>query len=230
MRLRRGQAADVPAMLELKAQLRFQAGIGRSTRGGFLLGSTEAGYKQRLRDGRVWVLDDPTAPHPTDSPSTDSPPMHGRVEGFAIVLPDAAFKASELWQRRGQMEGTVDVAAFEAMKLGYFDQLAVRPGASRRYSAALALTAMMDLMQTGVDAMITATVVEPVVNLAAVPFVQRMGGVCVGRLDEHTPEVGPLVSEIWVVPRAGYTAWVEGAPGRGAAWIRGLAAAALEAP
>ena len=53
MRLRRGQAADVPAMLELKAQLRFQAGIGRSTRGGFLLGSTEAGYQQRLRDGRV---------------------------------------------------------------------------------------------------------------------------------------------------------------------------------
>ena len=211
MNIRRGRAADVPAMLALKAQLRFQEGEARTTRGGFLLGSSEAGYRQRLRDGLVWVLEDT------------------QLQGFAIVLPDAAFKCSELWQRRQHVAGPVDVSAYEAMSLGYFDQLAVRPGASRRYSAALALTAMIDLMRTGADAMITATVVEPVVNLAAVPFVQRMGGVCVGRLDEHTPEVGPLVSEIWLVSRAGYEGWLNGAPGRGAAWIRQLAMAALEA-
>lgn len=211
MRIRRGEQADIPAMLALKARLRFQEGAARSTRGGFLLGSSEAGYQQRLRDGLLWVLED------------------SGLHGFAIVLPDAAFKTSELWQRRQEVQGAIDVGAFEAMSLGYFDQLAVRPGAPRRYSAALALTAMMDLMHTGADAMITATVVEPVVNLAAVPFVQRMGGVCVGRLDEHTPEVGDLVSEVWVVSRAGYERWLAEAQGLSVAWIQDIAKSALAA-
>ena len=113
------------------------------------------------------------------------------------------------------------------MNLGYFE--ARRATGRIPAIPAARLTAMMDLMNTA-DAMITATVVEPVGNLAAVPFVQRMGGMCVGRLDEHTPEVGPLVSEIWVVPWAGYQAWFEHATGLGATWIQTLAAAALDGP
>ena len=205
MKLRRAIDQDVPGMLALKKQLAFQVQDGQSTRGGFLLGTTAQGYREKLRDGLVWILEDT------------------QLEGFAIVLPDASFKQSEVWQSRHAVSGDVPIDAFEAMSLGYFDQLAVRPGASRRYSAALALTAMVDLMQTGVDAMITATVVEPVVNLAAVPLVKRMGGVCIGRLDEHTPEVGDLVSDIWVVARDGYERWMTTAQGPGASWIQHLA-------
>jgi|GEM_PF-2949664 len=211
MRIRRGVANDIQAMLQLKSELRFEVDETTSTRGGFLLGSSEQGYQQKIREGIVWVLED------------DS------LQGFAIILPDAAFKQSEIWKSRHQVEGEVSVAHFEALTLGYFDQLAVRPGASRRYSAALALTAMMDLMENGADAMITATVIEPVVNLAAVPFVTRMGGVCVGRLQEKDPHVGDLVSEIWVVARAGYEEWMANAPGVGAGWIRTLAKEALVA-
>ena len=211
MKIRRAVADDVAAMLSLKAELRFEATEDRSTRGGFLLGSSEAGYRQKIRDGIAWVLEDRD------------------LHGFAIALPDAAFKRSTLWASRHEVDGTVSIAAFEAMALGYFDQLAVRPGASRRYSAALALTAMMDLMESGADAMVTATVVEPVVNLAAVPFVERMGGTCVGRLRETDPHVGVLVSDIWVVPRAGFEAWMEHAPGLGARWIRTLARQSLAA-
>ncbi len=211
MRIRRALPGDISAMLQLKSELRFQGGEQHSARGGFLLGSSAEGYQQKVRDGIAWVLEKDT------------------LEGFAIVLPDAAFKASALWQRRHQVDGEVAIDHFEALTLGYFDQLAVRPGASRRYSAALALTAMMELMEGGADAMITATVVEPVVNVAAVPFVQRMGGQCVGRLAETDPHVGDLVSEIWVVTQAGYAAWVEHAPGMGARWIQRLACAALAA-
>ena len=64
-------------MFELKARP-LPGGDGTPTRGGFLLGSTEDGYRQRLRDGLVWILEGDT------------------LEGFAIVRLDAAFKASEL--------------------------------------------------------------------------------------------------------------------------------------
>lgn len=211
MKIRRALLSDIDAMLQLKSELRFQAGEQRSTRGGFLLGSSAEDYRQKVCDGIAWVLEEDT------------------LEGFALALPDDVFKTSALWQRRHQMDGEVPIAHFEALTLGYFDQLAVRAGASRRYSAALALTAMMELMEGGTDAMITATVVEPVVNFAAVPFVQRMGGQCVGRLAERDPHVGALISEIWVVTQAGYAAWMQHAPGIGARWIRRLASDALAA-
>lgn len=211
MKIRRARTGDIDTMLQLKSELRFQAGEQRSARGGFLLGSSAEDYEGKVRDGIAWVLEEDT------------------VEGFAIALPDDLFKASALWRRRHQVHGKIPVAHFEALTLGYFDQLAVRPGASRRYSAALALTAMMELMEGGTEVMITTTVVEPVVNFAAVPFVQRMGGQSVGRLAETDPHVGALVSEIWVVTRTGYSEWMQHSRSLGARWIRRLAGDALTA-
>ena len=76
MNIRRGTLQDVPAMLELKSQLAFQQRDQPSTRGGFLLGSTEEWYRQKIAEGLSWVLED------------------DGLQGFAIVLPDGPFKAS----------------------------------------------------------------------------------------------------------------------------------------
>ena len=83
MRIRRGEPQDIAAMLELKSELYFQEQERLSTRGGFLLGSTEEGYQLKLSEGLSWVLEDK------------------KLQGFAIALPDEPFKASEVWQWHG---------------------------------------------------------------------------------------------------------------------------------
>ena len=209
MKIRRGRSSDIEGMLALKASLTFSETDGQSTRGGFLLGTDAAGYQLRIDHGLTWVLDD------------------GEVKGFAIVLPDAAFRVSEVWQRRDQVRWHTDRSRFENAQLGYYDQLAVTRGNGRRYASALALTALVELMDQGAEYLVTATVSEPVKNLAAVPYLERLGGHVVGRLDEHYPEVGPLISDIWIVPRSGYISWLKGASRVSEVWIRDLALGAV---
>ncbi len=185
MRIRRATGADVAALLDIKQSLRFEAPEARSTRGGFLLGTDAAGYRQRLADGRVWVLDD------------------GEVVGFAIVLPDAGFRSSEVWRRRDAVRWhTTDPAMLSAARLCYYDQLAVRRLGFRvkRWGAALALTALLDVLPEH-DHLVTGTVHAPVLNLAAVPYLERVRGHIAGRLDEVDPVVGPILTDIWLVER-----------------------------
>ncbi|MCP4498488.1 MAG: hypothetical protein GY822_00780 [Deltaproteobacteria bacterium] len=59
--------------------------------GGFLLATEAAGYRQRITEGEVWVMDD------------------GEVQGSAIVLPDAAFRKSEVWTRRHHVKWTSEM-------------------------------------------------------------------------------------------------------------------------
>ena len=51
------------------------------------------------------------------------------------------------------------------------------------------------------DYVISSTVIKPVTNLAAVPYLQFLDGTQVGILDEVDPVVGQLVSDIWLAPR-----------------------------
>lgn len=212
MRIRRAVASDVPALLEVKQSLRFDQSSGTSTRGGFLLGTDAAGYHQRLLDGRVWVLQEP------------------RVVGFAIVLPDAGFRGSEVWRRRDAVRWTgADATALVAGRLCYYDQLAVQRLGFRvkRWGAALALTALLDVLH-GHDHVVTGTVYEPIRNLAAVPYLQRVGGRVVGRLDEHDPAVGRLRTDIWLVDRADVAARVRAPVGRAERWVVDAATDALD--
>ena len=157
-RLRRAQPADVGAMLEVKQALR----VGARVRGGFLLGTDAAGYQARIAAGNSWVLAADEA-----------------VVGFAVVLPDPAFRGSEVWARRDQVQwtGGWDPASVDVQRLGYFDQLAVRtdvPGA-RRWGLALAYRAAREHFAAH-DALVATTVLEPIRNVAAVPYLRRAGG------------------------------------------------------
>ena len=212
-RLRPARPADVPEMLAVKAALRF-TDAGSGARGGFLLGSDAEGYLQRIAVGSAWVLEG-AAP--------------GRLEGFAIVLPDAVFRASEVWQRRAAVCWSgADPEVLSAHRLCYYDQLAVRRGrfGLRRWSAALAMTALAAILDEH-DFLVTSTVRAPVRNLAAVGFIERLGGRVVGQLDEHYPDVGALVSDIWLVERGGVRAYLREPGSLAGQWMADQVAAAL---
>ena len=196
MKLRPAQAGDIPGMLQLKQSLALapSAVAGTSQRGGFLLGTTAEGYAMRILGGSSWVLEDA-----------------GAILGFAITLPDAVFRASEIWGRRDTVRWTIDTTPLEDANLAYFDQLAVaRSLGARRWSIALALVSLLETLDTGLEYLITSTVREPFENRAAVPFIERIGGRVVGSLDEFYPEVGPLISDIWLVEPDGWRAFFDG--------------------
>lgn len=204
MILRRACMADIPAMLQIRTQLTFDEPEGTtSTRGGFLLGTDAEGYALRIAHATSVVMEE-----------------GGEVQGFAIILPDPIFRASEIWARRAEVRWSIDPADFDQQPLCYFDQLAVRRSGfrSHRFGAAMALRAVLDSLP-GHASLVTATVVEPVRNLAAVPYLRRVGASIVGRIDETYPVIGDLKSDVWLAdcgeilrrvaaPRGAAEAWV----------------------
>lgn len=187
MTIRLATAADLDAIVAIKQRLSFvgRAPNGCSIRGGFLLGCDREGYLQRLQAGRVWVL--------TDASDRE-------LSGFAISLYPSALQASPLWSL-GQQVQWADAEPFDVHAVSYFDQLAVLPEAGHRAAVRLAHRAFVDLLPHSEHVLAT-TVSAPVKNLAAVPLIERVGGVRVGQLAETYPEVGALTSDLWLIDAA----------------------------
>lgn len=179
MSVRAATENDLPAIVAIKQRLAFQ-GVNR---GGFLLGSSEAGYRERLSAGRIWLLE------------------RARVLGFAVTLYPAELKASPLWELAKHIQWQRQLDAPTLEEVGYFDQLAMLPGCGSRAGLELAAFAFWDLA-THSRYVVTTTVRSPVTNLAAVPLIERVGGERVGQLAESYPEIGALVSDIWLIPSA----------------------------
>ncbi|WAS91757.1 hypothetical protein [Nannocystis punicea] len=193
LRLRAGVVGDAGAMLQVKQQLRMQpdADVAESSRGGFLLGSTRAQYEALLTGAQVEVLLDGS-----------------RVVGFVTALPDAALRRSALWQRRAHIGwgggvGPAELAAIEALRVGYLDQLAVLPDPKYRLCApALAWRALARLLDDGCDLVFATVVARPVRNLVTRPLLAAVGAVELGSLEEDYPEVGVITSDVFCMTRA----------------------------
>lgn len=184
MNIRPATLQDIPAMIQIKKSLAFVGSAQRSTEGGFLLGADEQGYIARIDCGCSWVLD-----------------VDG-VKGFSIVLPDRALRMSELWQRRSEITWSTKVDDLESKRLGYFDQLAVAKGPWRRHAPVLAIITILDFLSSNPDFLLSTTVLKPVQNLAAVPYLQYLGAQAVGVIDEVDPNVGALLSEVWLAEQS----------------------------
>lgn len=183
-RIRRATVEDIPSFLEIKAALPLES----SQDGGFLLGTSAEHYAAMVTAGSGWVLE-----------------LGDRPVGFAITFPDPVLRASDLWQRRQEIrwvEG-FSMAAAERDTIGYFEQLAVRPEPeARRHAAALALRSSLEqFRELGTARLFTTTVVEPVVNRAALPFLVRVGAREIGRIEEHYAGVGRVLSAVHEVRR-----------------------------
>jgi len=185
---------DIPAIIQVKKSLAFRDPNETSTDGGFLLGADEKGYLARISCGCSWVLD-----------------VNG-VKGFSIVLPDKALRMSELWQRRTDIEWSNTVNDLESKQLGYFDQLAVSKGPWRTYAPILAITTILDFLSLKPDYLLSTTVLKPVQNLAAVPYLQYLGATQVGKIDEVDPNIGQLLSEVWLAQQESLQHFIERPP------------------
>ena len=196
MIIRRATLEDIPTMIQIKESLAFDghSETATSTDGGFLLGADDKGYRTRISCGCSWVLD-----------------VDG-VKGFSIVLPDQALRMSELWHRRSEIEWSTTFDDLESKKLGYFDQLAVSKGAWRSHAPVLAITTVLDFLSLRPDYLLSTTVLKPVQNLAAVPYLQYLGATRVGKIDEVDPHVGQLLSEVWLAKQASLRHFLEHPP------------------
>ena len=184
MIIRPAKVSDIPSMIQVKESLALGQHSEISSEGGFLLGADEQGYKERIACGYTWVLD-----------------VEG-VKGFSILLPDQALRMSEIWHRRTEIEWSLEFEDLEAKYLGYFDQLAVTKGPWRTYAPILAITTILHFLSSNPDYLLSTTVLKPVQNLAAVPYLQYLGAKAVGKIDETDPNVGQLLSEVWLAEQS----------------------------
>jgi hypothetical protein len=175
---------DVPAMLRVKGALRLDA--ARAGEGGFLLGASAEAYTWYVEHAYVRVLQDDA----------------GDVGGFAVALPDAVLRASDVWARRREIawEGE-GWEALESARVGYFDQLAVRlERRFRIYAPALAVAALHALAAGGHQHVFATVVREPVRNLASLPLLSAAGARRIGQIDEQYPGIGRILSDVYHLP------------------------------
>jgi hypothetical protein len=190
VRVRRATLADLDAIVAIKRSLPMPRAAQTST-GGFLLGCEVERYRALLPVSRTWLLE-----------------VEGVAAGFALTLDDPVLRSSPLWARREQIcwDPDFDVAAALTGRVAYFDQLALLASVRQRYwGGALALRALIALFDEAEHTLVlTTTVIEPVRNDAALPHLARIGARQRGRVDEHYPEVGPIVSAVHVIEVAEY--------------------------
>ncbi len=183
-RIRPSILDDAADFIRIKEQLALSTLSGRSTVGGFLLGTDLETYKKYISHGYCLT-----------ALSNDE------IIGFGIALNDALFKSTDIWHRRHQIHGDLDLTQWTNRTLCYVEQLAILAGRSR-LALQLAYHLVDGMFQTGHEVMITTTVSKPVINLAAIPLILAVGGRKVGQIDEEYPHIGPITSDIYIVEAA----------------------------
>jgi len=182
--VRRAETADLDGLVALRETRAWRDDALPGAPGGFLLGSDRDQYREHVSHGRVMV----------------SQGRDGGIDAFSVVLDDDALRASELWEQRRHADVAAQlVARFERARLAYFDQLVARPGRAWA-SARLAFHHMVDAMRRH-DALLATTVVEPVVNGAALPFLREIGFEVIGHVSEAYPGIGRLRSAVHLLTR-----------------------------
>lgn len=180
MEIRKARLEDASAFLEIKNQLPLTRSDGSMTTGGFLLGTDLATYRQYIEEAHCLVAE-----------------VEGQVVGFGIVLDDAFLRQTDIWTRRHEVQWAIPLAEYEARQLCYFEQLAFLPG-HRRLVFRLAYNLLKWAFEAGGEYLLTTTVREPILNLAAVPFIEAVQGTKVGEIDEVYPLVGRIRSDIYL--------------------------------
>jgi hypothetical protein len=182
VRLRKARMQDLGAMVAIKEALALLPGQSAG-RGGFLLGCSPERYAQLIEHANVLLLEEA-----------------GEATGFAVTLPDPLLRESELWQRRAAIQWTEgEGEPPPGERLAYFDQLALRPGSSRRHAPALAFAAVRELALAGHRHLYATILHAPVRNEAALPLMRVLGTRVAGMVEEDYPEAGRVVSELHYV-------------------------------
>lgn len=179
--LRRAAPGDERAFIEIKKQLPLRMSDCSSTTGGFLLGTDEETYREYISTSHCLVCE-----------------SEGRVVGFGILFPDEVLRGSDIWVRRHTATWAVELAHYEPRRLCYFEQFAFL-GGYKRSAVALAYNLVKGAFDRGAQTLFTTTVNKPILNLAAIPFINAVDGIKAGNIDETYPILGHINSDIYLV-------------------------------
>jgi hypothetical protein len=185
--IRKAVADDVESLLHIKRMLPLTMHDGNKTTGGFLLGSSPEQYEHHILHDQCIVALAGTG-----------------IIGFGIMMYNDSVRRSDIWLRRHHATWRIDIADFELLPICYFEQLAFLPGYSRAVLN-LAYHMVVGAFEAGHHALFTTTVHKPILNLAAVPYIKKGGGVLAGSIYEDYPEIGEILSDIYVMERDVFT-------------------------
>jgi hypothetical protein len=185
MKIRKAKIQDLDRFIDIKNQLSFKNINGKTTKGGFLLGTTAEQYKKFIKNEIVLVAE-----------------INNLIVGFGIVLKDETIKNSYIWNKIKEVDWTIDINMIKNNPLCYFEQLAFIPGYSR-----LAVQLCYEILQIAFkkhSAIITSTIQSPILNLASIPFILNAGGIKIGNIKETYPIIGNLNSDIYIIEKLNY--------------------------
>ena len=174
---------DSTAFVDIKQKLPLPTKEQQTSKGGFLLGTDKETYEFYISQGICL-----TAYNGDD------------VVGFGIILPDHLIKGGELWEKRTQVDWTIDIEMLENANVAYLEQLAFLSG-NKKLSVILAYNLMHLAFYNGAEFVLTTTVRKPVKNKAAIPFILAAGGSKVGNINEAYPTIGAINSDIYLTTK-----------------------------
>lgn len=180
-RIRIAELQDAAAFVAIKDQLPIQRTDGSTTTGGFLLGTDLNTYEYYIENAFCLVAE-----------------VNNVIVGFGIIFPDEMLRSSDVWLRRKQADWFIDLAFWEDKKLCYFEQLAFLPG-HKKQVILLAYNLVKWVFDLGYETLFTTTVKEPVLNLAAIPFINAVDGIKAGSIQEVYPKIGLINSDIYLI-------------------------------
>ena len=180
-KIRVAEVRDAEAFVAIKNQLPITRADGSTTTGGFLLGTDLETYKTYITQGYCLVAE-----------------VNNQVVGFGIMFTDKMLRESDVWQRRHLATWNIALSDYENRNLCYFEQLAFLSG-HRRLALALAYNLVKQTFDKGYHTLVATTVKAPVLNLAAIPFIQAAGGLHTGNINEVYPTIGLINSDIYML-------------------------------
>jgi hypothetical protein len=184
--IRIARPTDAPAFIAIKNQLSFTQTDGSTSKGGFLLGTDIDTYRYYIDNAFCLVAE-----------------VNEEIVGFGIIFSDEMLRSSDVWNRRHLANWFIDLSKYEHHRLCYFEQLAFLNG-HRRLVISLAYHLVKWVFDIGYQTLLTTTVREPILNLAAIPFIKAVSGVHAGNIDEEYPLIGRIKSDIYLLEAASF--------------------------
>ncbi len=190
IKIRKAILEDADSFVKIKNHLPMNLSEEKSSKGGFLLGTTVEEYKFYIETSLVLVVED-----------------DNKVIGFGIILLDHIIRESSLWKKREEVTWFIDFKRYENIELSYFEQLAFLPG-YKYWPTRLAYQILKESFDNGAKALITTTVKKPVKNMAALPLIKIAHGVLAGNINETHPSVGEINSDIYIIDSENFYKYV----------------------
>ena len=180
--IRYAKLEDAVAMVAIKNRLSFKNINGTTTTGGFLLGTTLQTYQEYIANDYCLVAEN-----------------EYQIIGFGIILKNTTLQQSDIWTKRHAANWEIDITEYESPNVCYFEQLAFLRGYTR-----VVIRLCYHLLQLAFNThenLFTTTVSSPILNLAAIPFIEKAGGRKIGSINEVYPEIGLILSDIYLIEK-----------------------------